>query len=220
MTKPFSTKQAILFDLDGTLTDPKEGITKSVAYALAQEGIMVHDLDTLCPFIGPPLKEMFMSQYGFNEAKAELAIANYRVYFKKQGMFENIAYPGIKELLALLCKQGKALYVATSKPTVFAKEILAHFHLASYFTDICGSEFDGTRSKKADVIRYVLKQHQLCVSDCVMIGDRKHDILGAKENDMASIGVLYGYGSLEELRNAQADAIVASIQDLQDILTA
>lgn len=211
-------KQTILFDLDGTLTDPKVGITRSVAYALAQEGITVADLDSLCPFIGPPLKDSFMNYYHFNEKQALLAIKNYRVYFVKQGMLENEVYPGIKMLLKTLCNQGKTLYVATSKPAVYAKEILEHFELAPYFKAIYGSELDGTRSKKGDVIQYAITQEQLAISDCVMVGDRKHDILGAHENQMEAIGVLYGYGDEQELREAGAERIIATIEDLQQLL--
>lgn len=210
-------KQAILFDLDGTLTDPKVGITKSVAYALSQVGIEVNDLDTLCPFIGPPLKDSFMNFYGFDEPTAMQAISEYRVYFVKQGMLENEVYEGIECLLEMLQKQGKTLLVATSKPAVYAKQILEHFGLASYFTEIYGSELDGTRSKKAEVIRYALEKQKLDAQHCVMVGDRSHDIIGAKENQMESIGVLYGYGNRQELEDAQASIIVETIDALRHI---
>ena len=205
----------ILFDLDGTLTEPKEGITKSVAYALKYYGIHVEDLDTLCPFIGPPLKESFMKFYGFDDAKAEEAVEKYREYFRPHGVYENEMYEGIPELLQMLKKQGKVIVLATSKPTVFANIILEHFHLKSYFDCIVGSELDGTRVRKDEVITYALQQ--MCIRDkreVVMIGDREHDILGAKANGLASIGVLYGHGNLEELQKAGADKIVETVQEL------
>jgi len=144
----------ILFDLDGTLTDPKEGITKSVAYALNYYGIHVDDLDTLCKFIGPPLKESFMKYYGFDDAKGEEAVEKYREYFRPYGVYENKVYSGVEEMLQNLVERGKVVILATSKPTVFAKTILEHFNLAKYFSYTVGSELDGTRVNKADVIEY------------------------------------------------------------------
>ena len=211
-------KDILLFDLDGTLTDPKVGITRSVAFALDKAGIHVENPDDLCAFIGPPLKDMFMELYSFDEAQALQAIADYRVYFRKQGMLENVAYPGIRELLEALQKQGKTLLVATSKPEEFACTILKHFKLDSYMLDICGATMDGTRSDKADVIAYAVQKHRLPVERCVMIGDRRHDIIGGKKNGMCTIGVLYGYGSREELKEAGADCIVEDVQSLLDVL--
>lgn len=214
----YMEKTVILFDLDGTLTDPKVGITKSVAYALEQEGIHVADIDSLCPFIGPPLKESFMKLYNFDEVQAERAIQNYRVYFVKQGMFENEVYPGIEGMLNALRAHGKTLLIATSKPTVYAKQIVAHFHLEEYFLEVCGSELNGERSKKAEVIDYALQQHSFQPADCVMIGDRLHDIIGAKSNGMESIGVLYGYGDMQELQHAGADELAHDVEELQKLL--
>lgn len=211
-------KNVILFDLDGTLTDPKVGITKSVAYALAQDGIEVSDLNDLCTFIGPPLKISFMQEYGYDEDKAQDAIQQYRVYFERKGMLENEVYPGIEEILKELREQGKLMLVATSKPWVYAKQILQHFHLDSYFLDICGSELDGTRSRKDEVIAHALASHGLKAKDCVMVGDRMHDIAGAKANRMRAVGVLYGYGSLSELGDAGADYIAKDIEALKNIL--
>lgn len=205
----------ILFDLDGTLTEPKEGITKSVAYALKYYGIHVEDLDILCPFIGPPLKESFMKFYGFDDAKAEEAVEKYREYFRPYGVYENEMYEGIPELLQMLKEQGKQIILATSKPTVFANIILEHFELKSYFDCVVGSELDGTRVRKDEVITCALEQIGIQdKSEAVMIGDREHDILGAKANGLASIGVLYGHGGLEELQKAGADKIVATVQEL------
>lgn len=212
-------KQVILFDLDGTLTNPKEGITKSVAYALDKFDIKVESLDELCVFIGPPLLESFMKYYDMKEEQATQAIVYYREYFIQRGMLENVQYDGIAAMLNILKEQGKTLLVATSKPWVFAKQILEHFHLASYFNGIYGSELDGTRSQKAEVIAYALHSEGISAQDCVMVGDRKHDILGAKEHHMKSVGVLYGYGSCDELKQSGADVIVKTIDELKEVLS-
>lgn len=212
--------QYILFDLDGTLTEPKEGITKSVAYALEYYGIHVEDLDTLCPFIGPPLKESFMKFYGFDDAKAEEAVEKYREYFRPCGVYENELYPGVIALLEGLKEQGKVLVLATSKPTVFAKIILEHFELSQYFDCVVGSELDGTRVNKDEVITCALKEAGIeDKSIAVMIGDREHDILGAKANGLDCIGALYGHGSREELEKAGADVIVKTVEELQRVLS-
>lgn len=208
-------KQYILFDLDGTLTDPMVGITKSVQYALRYYGIEEPDLKTLCPFIGPPLRDSFMEFYGFSQEQASEAIAKYREYFSKTGLYENMEYPGIRDLLARLKAMGRNLYVATSKPELFAKQILEHFRLTEYFDFIGGADLDETRVRKGDVIRYVLEENKITDrTQVVMIGDREHDILGARENGIASVGVLYGYGSFEELSASGADELADSIQAL------
>mgnify|MGYP001659091976 CR=1 FL=1 len=189
--------RAILFDLDGTLTDPKEGITNSVAYALEKAGIPIEDKNDLITFIGPPLADSFAQFYGFNKEQCDEAIKQYRVYFKED---------------------GRQLFVATSKPHVFAKTILHHYQLAEYFDGIYGSELDGTRSRKGEVIAYILEKENLEKEHCVMVGDRKHDILGAKEHDLASVGVLFGYGDEEELQLAGADVIVNDVEELKQYL--
>lgn len=150
-------KSVYLFDLDGTLTDPKQGITKSVAYALSKFDIHVSHLDDLCIFIGPPLLDSFMEYYHMSKEDAEKAITYYREYFSVTGLFENEVYEGITKLLQTLKDQGKKFYVATSKPEIFAKQIMEHFQLGEYFEDICGASMDSTRSKKGDVIAYALK---------------------------------------------------------------
>lgn len=212
-------KEYLLFDLDGTLTDPKEGITKSVRHALRAFDIEVEDLDSLCCFIGPPLRDSFMEYYGFSEENATTAISIYREYFSDRGLYENEAYEGIDRVLKTLKDSGKKLYVATSKPEVFAKKILEHFDLDSYFEFIGGADLAETRVKKGDVIRYVLEENHITDLDRVMmVGDRKHDILGAKEAGVASVGVLYGYGNREELLEAGADFIAESVFDLQNLL--
>ena len=212
-------KDYFLFDLDGTLTDPKEGITKSVQYALRHFDIEVENLDELCCFIGPPLKDSFMEYYGFDEEQARKAIDIYREYFSGKGLYENKAYEGVAEVLQSFLTAGKKLYVASSKPEVFVRKILRHFELDSYFLFMGGADMDETRVKKADVIRYVLEECGIRDLDkTVMIGDRKHDVLGAKETGIASVGVLYGYGSRQELKEAGADVLAETIFDLQNLL--
>lgn len=209
----------ILFDLDGTLTDPKVGITKSVAYALNYYGIQVEDLDSLCKFIGPPLKDSFMMYYGFDDVKAEEAVEKYREYFRPYGVYENKVYDGVDKLLQTLVERGKIVVLATSKPTVFANTILEHFDLAKYFSHVIGSELDGTRVKKGDVIAYALEQAGVeDKSQAVMIGDREHDIIGAKQNDLDAVGVLYGYGCMEEFQEYGADVVAENVEELLAIL--
>lgn len=212
-------KQYILFDLDGTLTDPKAGITKSVRHALQSFGIEVNDLDELCRFIGPPLKDAFIEYYSFDEAQAEEAVDKFREYFSVKGLYDNKEYDGISDLLKSLRDNGKTLLVATSKPEYFARKILDYFHLTEYFTFIGGAMMDETRTKKADVIRYVLETMNIDkMEECVMIGDRKHDVLGAKEVGMEAIGVLYGYGDRQELEGAGAKFIAEDINKLGQLL--
>lgn len=209
----------ILFDLDGTLTDPKEGITKSVAYALESFGIHVEDLDSLCKFIGPPLKESFMVYYGLDDAQGDQAVEKYRERFAVTGLFENKVYPGIREMLELLKEQGKTLLVATSKPSIYARQILEHFDLMKYFTFLSGSELDGTRVDKAEVITYALQENKIQdLSKVIMIGDREHDIIGANKNGIDSIGVLYGYGCREEFEKNHASYVAKRVEELKEIL--
>lgn len=214
------SKKVILFDLDGTITDPKIGITKSVQYALKAFGIYEKNLDDLCRFIGPPLKESFMNFYGFSETKAEEAVEKYREYFKDTGIYENVLYSEMKALLAKLTQGGKQLIIATSKPKVFAHRILEYFNIEKYFQFVSGSELDGTRTRKSEVIQYALEQNNIKdLVSVIMIGDREHDIIGAKTIGIDSIGVLYGYGSYEELERAGADFIVKNIDELGQLLT-
>lgn len=209
----------ILFDLDGTLTDPKEGITKSVAYALESFGIHVQDLDCLCKFIGPPLKESFMVYYGLSDIQGDMAVEKYRERFSVTGLFENKVYEGIRELLEKLKENGKTLIVATSKPSIYSREILEHFDLMKYFTFLSGSELDGTRVDKAEVITYALRENGIQdLSKVIMIGDREHDIIGANKNGINSIGVLYGYGCKREFEENHATYTVETVQELQQLL--
>ena len=209
----------LLFDLDGTLTDPMLGITRSVQYALRRFGIEVDDLRTLCRFIGPPLKESFRDFYGMDDEQATRAVALTREYFAPRGIFENRLYEGIPELLTEVQAAGCMLAMATSKPEPFARQIAEHFHLADRFTLIGGATMDGTRTAKRDVVRYVLDA--LSVENptaAVMIGDRRYDIEGAAAEGIASIGVLWGYGSREELAAAGAGQIAGTIPELRSLL--
>ncbi len=207
----------ILFDLDGTLTDPKEGITKSVAYALEAFGIQVEDLDTLCKFIGPPLKESFMVYYGLSDSQGDEAVAKYRERFSVTGLFENKVYAGIREMLELLKEEGKTLIVATSKPAIYSRQILEHFDLMKYFTFLSGSELDGTRVDKAEVIAYALRENDIKdLSKVLMVGDREHDIIGANKNGIDSVGVIYGYGCREEFEENHATYVAESVEDLKE----
>lgn len=212
----------ILFDLDGTLTDPKIGITSSVQYALKQFGIEEPDLDKLEPFIGPPLRDSFMEFYGFTEAQAEEAVAKYRERFQDIGIFENKVYKGIPQLLKNLKAEGRKLAIASSKPTVFVERILKHFKIDRYFDVVVGSELDGTRDTKEEVVQEALQQlfegKQPDRAETVMIGDRMYDIQGAKAWFLQSIGVTYGYGSEEELRQAGANYVVKSVAQLEELL--
>ena len=209
----------ILFDLDGTLTDPGIGITNSVAHALAHWNIEVKDRAELYKFIGPPLSDSFMRYYGFSEEDAIHAIAVYREYFSVKGLYENEVYPGIPELLSALKAAGKTVVLATSKPEGFAVEILRHFGLYDYFDIIAGASMDESRNKKADVIAYAISQMKNPdLSRMIMIGDREHDILGAKQIGIDSIGVLYGYGDRAEHEKAGATYIAEQVKDILPML--
>lgn len=209
----------ILFDLDGTITDPKLGITKSVQYALKHYNIDVSELDSLTKFIGPPLKDSFMSFYNFDEQKAYEAVEKYREYYKDIGIYENFLYAGMTDLLHNLIKSGKTVILATSKPTVFARRILEHFNISEYFTFVSGSELDGTRVIKSEVIKYALEQNNISdLKKVVMIGDRKHDVIGANEVGIDSVGVLFGYGDYAELNNEKATYIVSDVSELTEVL--
>lgn len=208
----------ILFDLDGTLTDPFLGITRSVAYSLKSFGIEVDDLETLKPFIGPPLDVSFREYYHMDEAQSWKAVEKYREYFSKKGLFENKVYEGMEDFLQSLLNMDMKLYVCTSKPEVFAKEILDHFSLTLYFTGIYGATLDGSLKNKGDVIAHCIKQEQLNIQDCMMVGDRQHDIVGAHQNQIPCIGVLYGYGSLEEFQEYHCDYIAKDLIELKKII--
>ncbi len=212
-------KKYVLFDLDGTLTDSREGIINSIEYMLGFYGIMVEDRESLLPWLGPPLKDSLMKYYGFDERKALEGVEKYREYFDRQGIFENRVYPGIEDMLACLKEKGYILLVATSKPEPAAIRVLEHFDLAKYFDYIGGATLDDSRVKKGDVIRYVLERQGIRDKAlAVMTGDREHDICGAKENGLEAVGVLYGYGSPGELTGAGADYLVKTPDDLVKLL--
>ncbi len=198
----------ILFDLDGTLTDNGEGITNSVAYALRKFGITPPPREELNTFIGPPLRDSFVEKFVCEE-DGDRAVAYYREYYRPHGIFENVVYDGVPQMLAALKQAGCTLAIATSKPEIFAKKIADHFDLAKYFTVIAGSTLDGSLIKKGDVIEYGLGLlGHPDRSRTVMVGDREHDILGAAQANLPGIGVTYGYGSREELEKAQAAYII------------
>lgn len=205
----------ILFDLDGTLTNPEIGITNCVMYALEKFGIKVEDRKELHPFIGPPLSYSFQTYYGLSEEDSELAIKYYRERFSVKGLYENEVYNGVEKVLQQLKESGKTLIIATSKPEEFTLKILEHFDLLKYFDFVAGATMDGSRGEKADVIRYALEISGIeDKSEAIMIGDRKYDILGAKENGLESIGVLFGFGDHKELAEAGANYIAESVEDI------
>lgn len=211
--------QYVLFDLDGTLTDPGAGITNSVAYALNKYGIQVKDRTQLYKFIGPPLQDSFEMFYGFSKEDAKKAVGYYREYYHDKGIYENKLYGGTARMLGRLYDSGKTLLVATSKPEEFAVRILEYFDIRKYFAYAAGSNMDGTRVKKDEVIAYALDAGG--ISDraaAVMAGDREYDILGAKTAGIDSIGVLFGYGSRKELETAGATYLAESVEDVGNII--
>ena len=210
----------ILFDLDGTLTDPAEGITKAVEAALNHYGITVADRAALHKFIGPPLDESFPEFYGFDAARTAEATEVFRAYFDRQGWRENIPYPGVEDMLRDLRAAGKRLLVATSKPEVFALRIMEHFGLAQYFDHICGAPMDNQEgAKKAAVIRDALRRAGVeDLSTAVMVGDRRHDIDGARQAGLEAVGVLWGYGDLQELEASHPVHIDESFDGLKRVL--
>ena len=212
-------KKYILFDLDGTLTDPKIGITSAVASALEHCGYPVpEDLDTLCPFIGPPLHDSFSKYYGADDDEAEKLVESYRKYYRPKGIFECTVYDDIPDLLISLKESGKKIILATSKPEDMAEDILDHFGLIGYFDGVYGATHDRTRTDKAAVIAYAVEEFGLTERDqAVMIGDREYDILGAKSNGISAIGVEYGY-CRDPKEFAKADAVAKTVAELKNIL--
>jgi phosphoglycolate phosphatase len=208
----------ILFDLDGTLTDPRKGIINSIIYALEKLAIEEDNIHELESFIGPPLRESFMSRYNLSESLADKAITLYREYFAIKGIFENVIYPGVPDLLESLFNQKYHLFVATSKPTIFAEKIIGHFNFNKYFIDVVGSNLDNTRTDKAEIIAHLISAHRLQAESTIMVGDRKHDITGAKTNLIKSVAVTYGYGSLDELTLHEPDFIVNNCTELKSLL--
>ena len=212
-------KEYIFFDLDGTLTDSAAGIVNSLLYAFEKMGMQVEDREELHKFIGPPLVDMMMQEYGFSKEKAQQGLAYYREYFSVTGLFENEVYDGIPAMLAELQTCGYKLVLATSKPEKFARRILEHFDLDKYFCFIGGSDMAETRSTKEAVLAYdleMLGNPDPC--NCIMVGDRKHDVIGARAFGIDCIGVLFGYGSRAELENANVRYVAETVSELENIL--
>lgn len=209
--------KTVLFDLDGTLTDPGLGITNSVMYALNKFNIKVEDRTSLYKFIGPPLKDSYKKYYHLSDEEITRAVAYYREYFSEKGIYENELYDGIAEVLKQIKDSGRKVILATSKPEEFAVEILRYFQIDQYFDFVAAATMDGTRNSKADVIAYALESCKITdLQSAVMIGDREYDIHGAKEFGLDSIGVLYGYGSREELESAGATYIAESVGEIME----
>lgn len=209
----------ILFDLDGTLTDSAPGILNSVRYACRKLGLTMPGEATLRKFLGPPLIDSFRTLVGLSDADADRAVSAFREYFPETGIFENEVYPGIPALLADLKAAGKTIIIATSKPEAFAKRIMEHFDLARYCDFICGATLDETRTDKAEVIAYALDTADITdKTGVVMVGDREHDVIGAKKNGLPCVGAVYGYGSAEELTAAGAEELAETVEDLHGIL--
>lgn len=212
-------KKYVFFDLDGTITDSGLGITKSVQYALRAFGIEETNLKKLEPFIGPPLKDSFMEFYHMDEEQANKAVKAYREYYEVTGLFENEVYDGIPNVLKQLKEAGKEMVLATSKPEVFAKKILEHFQLDSYFSIIAGADLEGNRVEKLDVMKYAIGlANSEDYTQIVMIGDRKYDIEASNQLGIETIGVLFGFGSREELERAGATYLVETPAEIQKIL--
>lgn len=208
--------KTILFDLDGTLTDSGEGIIKSSAMVLEKYGLPVPSYEEMRVFVGPPLHETF-HKFGVPKEKCDDAVELYRVRYNTVGLFENFPYPGIRELLEALKAQGHRLFVATSKPEEMSVRILEHFDLAKYFEIIAGATLDRSRLEKSDVIAYLLQQAG-SVENCIMIGDTVFDVVGAAAHKIPTVGVAWGYGKVEDMKNAGAMAIAETPEQLLDLL--
>lgn len=211
-------QKVILFDLDGTITDPKIGITKSFQYALQHFGIQVDNLDALEPVIGPPLKKSFSEFYHLSEDQIERAIEKYRERFSTVGLYENEIYDGMENLLKELSEAGYILEIASSKPTVFVEKICEHFKIKQYFTHIVGSFLDGRRGEKEEVVEEAIRLSKATPDHIIMVGDRIYDVIGAHKKEIAVIGVSYGYGGRQELEEAGADVIVDTVAQLREEL--
>ena len=210
-----------LFDLDGTITDSAAGIMNSIVYALKKFNIDITDKTELYKFIGPPLLSSFKKYFGFSDEDAKTALGYVREHYRTKGIFDSVVLDGFENLLAQLKTENKILIVATTKPEVYAKQILEYFNIDKYFTLIAGATFDETRTEKSDVIVYALDSCNISdTSLALMIGDREHDILGAKKAGMDSVGVLYGYGDRDELENAGATYIVKTVEELNLLIHA
>jgi phosphoglycolate phosphatase len=208
----------VLFDLDGTLTDPYLGITNAVKYSLEKFGIVEKNDNRLKLFIGPPLENSFAEHYSFNKNDSKTAVKYYREYFSEKGIYENKLYEGIETILRELNKRNKNCIIATSKPEIFANEILRYFNIQNYFKYIVGSNLDGTLSEKEDIIKHIIQNYRLNKNDTIMVGDRKYDLIGARKNGIDCIGVLYGYGTLEELEREHPKYLCNDILEILKII--
>jgi phosphoglycolate phosphatase len=208
----------ILFDLDGTLTDPYSGITNSVKYALNKFDIIEENKTKLKLFIGPPLEKSFLEYYNFDKNDAKTAVEYYREYFSEKGIYENNLYEGIDTVLNELNIRNKNCIIATSKPEIFANQITEYFNINNYFKYIVGSNLDGTLSEKEDIIKYIIEKYNLNKDETIMVGDRKYDIIGANKNGIDAIGVLYGYGTKEELEKENPKYLCTDIMGIIKII--
>ena len=210
------SKRYVFFDLDGTLTDPAEGITNSVMYALRHFGIEVTDRQKLYPFIGPPLSDSYAKYYGFTAEQSEKGVNLFREYFREKGIFENMPYSGMPELLAELHQLGCKLVVTSSKPQLFVERILDHFDMAKYFHAVCGATMDEKTSRKPIIIRNAL---DICpeagANNTIVVGDHALDVIGAHENGLPACAVLYGYGENDAIAAAKPEYTACSVNDLR-----
>lgn len=213
-------KKVILFDMDGTLNESGEGITKSVQYALVKMGKPEESLENLRVFIGPPMLQQLMEYSNMNEIEAKKAIEIYRERYSTIGLFENSIYNGVVDMLSKLKKEGYILAVASSKPEIFVKQILEHYEMYTYFDEIVGATLDQSRTSKADVIKEAMTRMELfnCKSEVLMVGDKKHDVLGAKTIGIDCVAVTYGYGTKEELEKEKPMHIVNSVKELEEYI--
>ena len=210
--------KAILFDLDGTLTESGEGITKCVQYALEKIGKPEENLKKLEVFVGPPLLQQFMNYADIDEETSEKAVKYYRERYSATGIFENSPYPGVESMLSELKAKGYRLAVASSKPEYFVTQILDYFQLTDYFEEIVGSEMNGNRTSKSEVIEEALRRLGMSEkrNQVIMVGDKEHDVFGARKADLKCVAVSYGYGSQEELEQAEPLKIVDSTEGVLD----
>lgn len=211
-------KDIILFDLDGTITDSKEGILASVCFALDYFHITEKEEETLQKFIGPPLVDAFMEYYHMSAEDANLALLKYREFYSEKGVYMLSMYEGIDVLFQKLKNAGKKIVLATSKPLFYAEQIVERIGIKDFFDDLCGATMDETMNKKEDIIRFIMEKNDYEKESMLMVGDRNHDIKGAFYNDVEAMGVLYGYGSYEELKQAGCKLFAASVEDLSEKL--
>ena len=207
-----------IFDLDGTITDSGPGIMNAIRYAVKKRGLPDVPEEVLRSFIGPPLKEQFRSVFGLSDEEGTIMVATYREYYGEKGIFENRVYDGVPEVFQKLQEAGVRILMATSKPEKYAKQIAEHFGFAKYFDFIGGACMDGRRTDKHDVIEYVIDSCKVCRENTVMIGDRRHDMIGASKAGIRSIGALYGSGSRDELEKAGADMIAVTPDDISKLI--